>query len=198
MPKVRNRKIGGGSGKCYHLYDFFPHTPMFLLMIVHCLACLALLAGVIFLVAWAIKTMTPANLLRWSIGLLVGGALACLLTMVAMGRHGDFKMKTMMMDGGTMRGMDHGSMTDEDHMMGGMAMDDMSAALEGKTGDAFDKAFLEMMIPHHQGAIDMVKNVEKNAKHQEIKDLAKGIATAQQREIDLMHTWQHAWGYEQD
>jgi uncharacterized protein (DUF305 family) len=51
------------------------------------------------------------------------------------------------------------------------------------------------MIPHHQGAIDMVKNVETSAKHQEIKDLAKDIATAQQREIDMMNGWLQAWGY---
>ncbi|MES2997673.1 MAG: DUF305 domain-containing protein [Verrucomicrobiota bacterium] len=178
---------------------------MFLLMILHCLACFALLAGVIFLVAWAIKTMTPANLLRWSIGLLIGGAVVCLLTMIGMSHHGNVKFTRTMMDGGSMHVMQGGSMMrnddmmmDADHMMGGMAMDDMSAALEGKTGDAFDKAFLEMMIPHHQGAIDMVKNAQTSAKHQEIKDLAKDIATAQQREIDLMHTWQHAWGYEQD
>lgn len=195
MPGLRNRKMPGLRGKMLSSVRFFPHTPMFLLMILHCLACFALLAGVIFLVAWAIKTLTPANLLRWSIGLLVGGALVCLLTMVAMGHHGNFTMKTMKMDGGSMHVTGRAVMMDADHMMGGMAMDDMSAALEGKTGDAFDEAFLRMMIPHHQGAIDMVKNAQTSAKHQEIKDLAKEIATAQQREIDMMNGWLQAWGY---
>lgn len=42
----------------------------------------------------------------------------------------------------------------ESHMMAGgmmdMSMTAMGKMLEGKTGDALDKAFLEGMIPHHQ------------------------------------------------
>jgi uncharacterized protein (DUF305 family) len=36
-----------------------------------------------------------------------------------------------------------------------MTMDDMTAALKNKNGKDFDKTFIETMIPHHQGAIDM-------------------------------------------
>ena len=35
-----------------------------------------------------------------------------------------------------------------------MSMADMNTELKGKTGDDFDKAFIEMMIEHHQGAIE--------------------------------------------
>lgn len=87
--------------------------------------------------------------------------------------------------------MDHD--TGMDHMT--MSMDDMSKALEGKTGDDFDKAFIEMMIPHHQGAIDMALLARRNAKHQEIKDLADDILAAQQKEIDMMNGWLESWGY---
>ena len=42
----------------------------------------------------------------------------------------------------------------ESHTMAGdimdMSMADMGKMLEGKSGDALDKAFLEGMIPHHQ------------------------------------------------
>ncbi len=76
-----------------------------------------------------------------------------------------------------------------------MSMDNMTASLKGKTGDAFDKAFMSEMIVHHQGAIDMANLALTNAKHQEIKDLAKNIVTAQTSEITEMKNWQSQWGY---
>ncbi len=78
-----------------------------------------------------------------------------------------------------------------------MTMDDMVSMLKGKTGDELDKAFLEGMIPHHQGAIDMANLVLNNAKHEEIKQMARDIISAQQREIDMMKQWQKNWGYTQ-
>jgi uncharacterized protein (DUF305 family) len=94
-----------------------------------------------------------------------------------------------------MMGMNTSRMKDTsaDHM--GMSMNDMSDELNGRTGDDFDQNFLSMMIAHHQGAIDMAKLADKNAKRQEIKDLSKGILSAQSKEIDEMQTWQTEWGY---
>lgn len=82
-------------------------------------------------------------------------------------------------------------------MMGGnyTSMDQMMNDLQDKTGDDFDKAFMSEMIVHHQGAIDMARLAQTNAKHQEIKDMAKDILSAQSKEIDLMQTWQTDWGY---
>lgn len=76
-----------------------------------------------------------------------------------------------------------------------MSMDDMTAELDGKSGDEFDRAFIEMMIPHHVGAIEMARAAQQSAKHQEIKDMAEAIISAQQSEIDMMRAWQQAWGY---
>jgi len=67
--------------------------------------------------------------------------------------------------------------------------------LKDLKGDEFDKAFIEEMIKHHQGAIDMAKLVESNAKHDELKKLGSEILTAQSKEIDMMQTWQSDWGY---
>jgi uncharacterized protein (DUF305 family) len=78
----------------------------------------------------------------------------------------------------------------------GMAMENMAADLQGKTGDEFDKAFLSGMIRHHQDAVDMARMAGERAKHQEIKDLSQEIITAQAREIQLMQEWQRQWGYE--
>jgi uncharacterized protein (DUF305 family) len=78
-----------------------------------------------------------------------------------------------------------------------MSMDDMSAVLQGKSGDDFDKAFIEGMIPHHQGAIDMARLALKDAKHEEIRTMATAIISAQQQEIDQMKQWLADWGYTQ-
>ena len=46
--------------------------------------------------------------------------------------------------------------------------------------------FAQMMITHHQRAIEMAKLAADNAEHDEIKDLAEAIIRAQEREIDVM------------
>lgn len=72
-------------------------------------------------------------------------------------------------------------------------MTSMNAELSGKTGDLFDQAFLAEMIVHHQGAVEMAELALTNAKHQEIKDLATGIISAQNKEIADMKLWQTDW-----
>ena len=78
-----------------------------------------------------------------------------------------------------------------------MSMADMMAGLQGKTGDSFDQAFISEMMMHHQGAIDMATLAAAQARHQEIKNLAKGIISAQTSEIAQMRQWQKNWGYTQ-
>jgi uncharacterized protein (DUF305 family) len=70
-----------------------------------------------------------------------------------------------------------------------------TSKLRDLKGDEFDKAFIREMIIHHQGAIDMAKLIETNAKHEELKNLAQDIITTQSKEIDMMQTWQADWGY---
>ncbi|MCC6175703.1 MAG: DUF305 domain-containing protein [Chloroflexi bacterium] len=53
--------------------------------------------------------------------------------------------------------------------------------------------FLSMMIPHHQGALDMAKLVPDRAAHQELKDLATSIVSSQSAEIDKMNGWLQSW-----
>lgn len=100
----------------------------------------------------------------------------------------------MMQNGQMMMNDDMGGMMMHDSSM---TMDDMVNMLKGKTGDAFDKAFLEGMIPHHQGAVDMANAVLRDAKHDELKQLARDIIASQQKEIDMMKQWQKDWGYTQ-
>ncbi|MBA2781375.1 MAG: DUF305 domain-containing protein [Actinomycetota bacterium] len=78
--------------------------------------------------------------------------------------------------GGGMQGMDHGS-------MGSMGDEMMARQMVSPKGEYSDKAFIDAMVPHHEGAIDMAKVALKNAQHEEIKRLARDIVGAQEAEI---------------
>ena len=80
------------------------------------------------------------------------------------------------------------------HDMMDMSMRDMGTMLQGLTGSALDKAFLESMIPHHQGAIDMAKYLAGSDKPELVK-LGADIITAQTAEIEQMQKWLKEWGY---
>ena len=65
-----------------------------------------------------------------------------------------------------------------------MGMDHDADALRS-SGDV-NTDFAQMMITHHQGAIEMAKLAPDNAEHDELKELAEDIIEAQNREIDVM------------
>jgi hypothetical protein len=54
------------------------------------------------------------------------------------------------------------------------------------TGDA-DRDFARMMIPHHQGAIDMALAELRYGKDKRLQRLAQEIIVSQQQEIEVMH-----------
>lgn len=56
-----------------------------------------------------------------------------------------------------------------------------------------DISFIEMMIPHHQGAIEMAKEILQQAKRPEIEQFAHNIINAQQAEIQKMNEWKTSW-----
>lgn len=66
----------------------------------------------------------------------------------------------------------------------GMGMQhDADALLD--SGDV-NTDFAQMMVTHHQGAIEMAKLAADKAEHDELKDLAEAIISAQEREIEIM------------
>ncbi|MGW5266591.1 DUF305 domain-containing protein [Microbispora sp. NPDC004025] len=81
-------------------------------------------------------------------------------------------------DGMPMDHMDHG-------MPGMMSGEDMKK-LEGLKGAAFDKAFLTMMIQHHEGAITMAKEEQGAGVYEPAKQMADSIITSQSAEISTM------------
>jgi uncharacterized protein (DUF305 family) len=52
-----------------------------------------------------------------------------------------------------------------------------------------DHDFVMMMIPHHQGAVDMAEVVLKYGSDPEIRALAEAIIKAQKEEITMMRLW---------
>ena len=67
------------------------------------------------------------------------------------------------------------------------AMDRMdSGMMAAKLTDDPDRDFAAMMIPHHQGAIDMAKAELIYGQDPVLRRLAEGIIVEQQQEIELM------------
>lgn len=61
-----------------------------------------------------------------------------------------------------------------------------------------DTQFAQMMIVHHQGALEMAEFAGEKSQNPEVQALAEGIAGAQQPEIDTMTSWLEAWGEDAD
>ena len=78
------------------------------------------------------------------------------------------------------------SMTmDHDMKMSGMLTVKELASLKRLTGSQFDRTFLQLMIKHHQGALEMLDLIS-DSKNTEAKALAKAIKSAQSKEITSM------------
>jgi uncharacterized protein (DUF305 family) len=56
-----------------------------------------------------------------------------------------------------------------------------------------DQHFIQMMIPHHQGAIDMANLALTKATHPDLKKLAENVKTSQSKEIQEMKSWYKKW-----
>lgn len=84
-------------------------------------------------------------------------------------------------DSGGHAGMDMGGGDEMD-----MMSDEEMGELEAASGKALDRMFLEMMIRHHEGAIEMAETERKEGVYEPAIQLAGDIASAQQEEIDEM------------
>lgn len=73
----------------------------------------------------------------------------------------------------------------EGHTMDGMLSPEQMEALEKAKDAEFDKLFLEGMILHHEGAIEMTQMVVESS-NKEIRDLAESIISSQTAQIEQM------------
>lgn len=119
------------------------------------------------------------------------------------GRHAEIKtlaeniVKTQNTEIATMRDIDgrlaaagvkRGSLGVDHAMMG---MDTDTGRL--KTVKVFDRAFVDMMVPHHQGAVRMARIELAKGQNAELKQLAQAIIDGQSKEIGQMNTWRASW-----
>lgn len=71
------------------------------------------------------------------------------------------------------------------HNMGGMMSDEEMAKLKSSTGATFDKLFLEGMIVHHEGAIQMVTMID-DTNNKEVNSFGLNVVKVQNAEIAEM------------
>jgi uncharacterized protein (DUF305 family) len=96
------------------------------------------------------------------------------------GSGSDSEQESAEKSGGGMAGMDHGQMG---HGSMGMGSSGMARQMVMENGRYSDKAFIDAMVPHHQGAIAMAEVALENGEHEEIKQLSRNIISSQQAEI---------------
>ena len=72
--------------------------------------------------------------------------------------------------------------------MGGAMSEEALAELEGAEGTVFERMWLQMMIEHHEGAIEMAEVELDEGEHAGTLDLAESIIESQRAEIELMES----------
>jgi uncharacterized protein (DUF305 family) len=76
--------------------------------------------------------------------------------------------------------------------MGNMSPDH-SKVMDAMQGKEFDTHFLDMMVPHHEGAVKMARELLKRGEHAELKALVEQIIKEQEAEIKQMQAWKADW-----
>lgn len=81
----------------------------------------------------------------------------------------------------------HTAMEGMNHSSHGMSMD------LGPADESFDLRFIDAMILHHQGAVEMAQTALEQSDRDEIQQLSEEIISAQEQEIQQMQAWRQAW-----
>jgi uncharacterized protein (DUF305 family) len=84
--------------------------------------------------------------------------------------------------GGGMAGMDHSNMDQGKKGSGDMVA--MSREMVMPGGEYSDAAFVDSMVPHHEGAVEMAEVGLDKAEHEEIRQLSRDIIDSQRAEIE--------------
>jgi uncharacterized protein (DUF305 family) len=92
--------------------------------------------------------------------------------------HGSTTAMEGAMEGAT-EGMNHSS-----HVM---SMD------LGPADESFDLRFIDAMVLHHHGAVEMAQVALEQSEREEIQQLSQEIIAAQEQEIQQMQEWRQAW-----
>lgn len=82
---------------------------------------------------------------------------------------------------------DMGTMPDGMDDMPGMMTADEMAGLAAAPDATFESTWLDMMVRHHRGAIEMAEAEVEDGRYQPAIDLARSIIAAQRAEIETMN-----------
>ncbi|SEB83471.1 DUF305 domain-containing protein [Streptomyces sp. TLI_105] len=96
------------------------------------------------------------------------------------------KMKAWLKGWGKPESAGHGSGHGSGHGMSGMMSDQDMKDLAATKGKAFDRKFAELMIAHHDGAVAMAKDEQKNGSNATARKLADDVVRTQSAEVDQL------------
>lgn len=108
--------------------------------------------------------------------------------------HSEMDHSDMDQSGAAMDGMDHSSghsdTTSSDasgaSVMPGMATPEQLAELRTATGVDVDRIFLDLMMTHHRGGVEMMEQAQERAQTAAVKRLAESMLQTQTSEMELM------------
>jgi uncharacterized protein (DUF305 family) len=69
----------------------------------------------------------------------------------------------------------------------------MVSTEELKNAASFDLAFIDSMIPHHAGAIEMAAVARLRSSDPRVQKLARGIIDSQAKDIGRLIAWRKDW-----
>lgn len=72
-------------------------------------------------------------------------------------------------------------------------MNDMMVRYLGKKDPNYEKRFIDMMIPHHEGAIRSAKHALEHSNRPELKAMLKKTIEDQEKEIAQLKQWRMEW-----
>jgi len=72
--------------------------------------------------------------------------------------------------------------------MPGVASPEQMATFETLTGVEAEKYYVELMIAHHKGAIEMARAVLDRSENRVVVELAENIIASQQSEVDYLNS----------
>lgn len=72
-------------------------------------------------------------------------------------------------------------------------MNDMMVKHLGKNDREYERRFIDVMIPHHEGAILASEHALKHANRDELKEMAKKAIKEQKKEIEQLKEWRQEW-----
>jgi uncharacterized protein (DUF305 family) len=73
------------------------------------------------------------------------------------------------------------------------SMNTMMVEHLGEKDPQFDLRFIDLMIPHHEGAVAMAKQALKETDRPELKKMAEKMIAAQEEEIAQLKQWRQDW-----